>query len=325
MNATRLLTLALASTVLVDCCLPVASRALSGKVGSKFDIPKEVYWLPTDLASDSLSTDAVQLAEQLKLTPLLERLEQLRSKLSAMAPGTVPPDLRESYRDTKEEISEIIQATELDIEFTSAAVKEDLSLYREMLTAFDRARDDQINRTNAWSFRINGALWAVSESLAIPTYSRPRYSVSAGTLGILAGLIPSAFSLLALRETGGYHTRPKRLNMLAGLFGYSLSARTLFPQSVWTYLHSPPPGDPAKKDRVEQLIEHWRTDPNVAKFTDRNSRAQLDVLVGENQNNLTIAVLESRLTMLDQLDVAVRMINRPLLELMMVLRGGKHL
>jgi hypothetical protein len=234
-------------------------------------------------------------------------------------------ELTEDIRDLKEDILEKIEQTRLEIDFTQAELAVDIAIQNELLRAYTETRDNKVNEVNKLSFRTNGILWAVAEGLDIPTYSHPRYSISSGTIGILAGLVPSVFSLVALNGLkGGHYEDTTRPNMLCKVFGYPSTPQIDYPDSVMAYLKSVPPAHPDWKPRIDYIIDRWASDENIHSFTDRNSHKQTTAVTGFEKSNLTIDLVSDRLTMLQQLSAIIYQMNRPLLELMMVVRGSKH-
>jgi hypothetical protein len=278
-----------------------------------------------DLHCDTLSGDAIEVANVLHLTPLFRQLEDLRKQVEVFKGEKVPSELREQLRDVKEDIRETIEQARLEVDFVQAELSVELAGQSELLRAYSEARDNRVNFANIWGFRTNGALWALAEALDIPTYKRPRYSIPSGTIGILAGIVPSAFSILAVRESsGGHYDRAPRPNMLSKIFDYPCVPRIDYPDDVLAFLRTVPAKSRPGYSRIDQLVDRWIADKNIHIFSDRNSTKQLDVITGTVQNRLTIQSISDRLTMLQQLSAIINQMNRPLLELMMAVRGTKH-
>lgn len=278
-----------------------------------------------DLRSETASPDAIEMAQILGWTKSLARLEELRAKLKNASGDKIPIELREDFRDLRVDIAEAIQQVRLEVDFVQSELAVEIAGNNEMLRAYSDDRDRHVNSTNNWSFRTNGALWAIAEGLSIPTYKSPRYSIPSGTVGIIAGIVPSVFSLVAVRESSGTkHDRAPRQNMLAPIFDYPTTPRLDYPDSVLAYLRAVRLNDPAGKSRLDHLIHRWLVDKNVHTFCDPKCRAQLNLITGSEQEDLTIDLVSDRLTMLQQLSALINQINRPLLELMMVVRGSKH-
>jgi hypothetical protein len=287
----------------------------------------------TDITADEVSTEAQSLAEQLDLITRLKHLEELRQKLKSYSAEKPSQDLRDEYRDLKdeyrdlkEELLEVIEQTRLEIDYVRAEICAETALQNELIRSYTQERDERVLRTNLWSFRANGPLWAVCEALSIPTYAHPRLSIPSGTIGILAGIVPTALSIAAVRQGKSAHfERQPRVNMLAKIFDYPIEPRVDYPSSVWNYLHAKPAGLPADKNRIDTLIDEWIQDSNIRILTDLNNRKQLDVLTGITKQNLTVELLSDRVSMLNELEALIARMNRPLLELMLAVRGVKHL
>ncbi len=285
-------------------------------------MPAPVLLTPTDPESADVSPDAVQLAQTLSLTVSLKRIEDLRRQIGQTKDLSLPRNLRQDFAEAKLEAIETIEQTRLEIDFVSAEIEEELAGYQELLQSYSTRRNEQVNRINAYSFRVNGALWAVAEALDIPTYNHPRYSISSGTVGILAGLVPSAFSLYALRAPESHYSRMSYPNMLSKLFGYETIPRIRYPASVWSYLNAKPPE--SSKSRLDIMIEHWHQDKYIVSLRKSDQTAALNALTGYRQDEVTIDLLADRLTMLRITKAVVMQMNRPLLELSMIVRGSKR-
>ena len=135
-----------------------------------------------------------------------------------------------------------------------AEINAELQVYDEILATFTNDRDKLVARINAASFISNGALWAVCEGLDIPTYARPRYSISSGTTGILAGVIPSIASMYTLKAVNGKKkTSEVEPNMLAKLFDYPTTADIEYPNSVWQFINQVPADNPAEQKKIRSI------------------------------------------------------------------------
>lgn len=278
-----------------------------------------------ELHTDQASPEAAELARHLNLTSLFSELETLRKQASAGDREKLLLERKEKIRDIKQDLVEAIEQARLEVDYVQAELSIEIAGHSELVQKFSEDRDEFVNKTNLWSFRTNGALWAIAEAMAIPTYRQPRFAIPSGAVGIVAGIVPSAFSIFATRSLkGGRYEREARPNMLAKIFDYPVVARTEYPDSVLAYLHTVPSNSKDNLSRLDQLIGRWAEDKNIHSFSDRNSRKQLDAITGSVQIQLTIELVADRLTMLQQLSAVINQINRPLLELMMVVRGLKH-
>ena len=181
--------------------------------------------------------------------------------------------------EARQRASLLIQKTNLDIDFVIAEMDAEQQVYAEILSSFTADRDKTLARVNAASFISNGVLWAVAEAIDIPTYRAPRLAIPSGTVGIIAGVVPSIASMYTLKAINGKKKDSEaEPNMLAKLFGYPTNADIDYPSSVWNYLHESPASEPGAKKRVDQLIDRWIGDANIPSFNDRASKKQLDVI-----------------------------------------------
>ncbi len=306
---------------------PAISFSFQPKVGRKIKgIPHVPDLPPCDLKDKAVSRDALPLADLLKLTEPLRQLQTLRDQAQSYPVGSVPHELHEQIRDLKEDITDKIEQTRLEIDFTQAELAVDIAIQSELLRAYSEDRDKKVNAATVWGLRTNGVLWAIAESLDIPTYKQPRYAIPSGSIGIVAGVVPGLFSLLAVHEEKGDRYQGKtRPNMLSKIFGYPTTPQIEFPDSIMAYLRTVPVKVPGGQPRLDYLISRWEVDENIHSFTDIHSKQQLDVITGAVESNLTIQIVSDRLTMLQQLSAVVYQINRPLLELMMVVTGTKRI
>lgn len=304
----------------------IAAAQEKEPAANTLSIPGRILRTGVELTESRVSPNAMQLAKQLNLTPLFYQLQDLKDKLRSESNTERSWQLRQEILEVKEEICEILQVSQMDVDFVLAEINDEQVIYSDLLQSYTSTRDKTVAVTNAISFGTNGALWAIAEGLDIPTWKRPKYAIPSGTFGILGGIIPSVASALTLKEVSGRHySAPAAPNMLAKMFDRPTTSDIEYPQGVWSFLNSAPPGD--KKTRKEQIIDRWIADKNISNFTDRTSKRQIDIVTAsaDQHKSLTIAVLQTRQVMLTQLGAEVFKMKRLLLELMMVVRGTKNI
>lgn len=207
------------------------------------EFPVQILKTGIDLTASGLSPNSMQLADAIDLTSLLKRSQQLRADLKEFGsePTVQSLSARQQLYDVTEKIALIIQRTDLEIDFAVAEMDAEHQLYQEILNTFTNDRDKAIARTNAISFISNGALWAVCEGLAIPSYKFARYAIPSGIVGIPAGVVPSIASMYTFKQINGKKkTSEVEPNMLAKLFNYPTNPEIEYPRCVWDYLHQVP-------------------------------------------------------------------------------------
>ncbi|HNB23906.1 MAG TPA: hypothetical protein PKZ32_15930 [Candidatus Melainabacteria bacterium] len=309
--------------------LSSSQLAIASSMPNSVHVPGKILQVKIDLRSPTMSPEAVALGDQLGLTPLLSRIQSLRGQMRGRNDND--PDihqLRLALNEARQEALEIVTQVDLEADYVEAQIVEEQSLYADMLQHMTAERDKSVAITNAVSFGTNGALWAVCEAIAVPTYRQPILSIPSGILGVLAGVIPSFASFYAMRQVAGKkYSYKEEPNMLSKLFDRPVGLHCEYPDSVWNYLAAVPPNDPSGKRRVDQIIDRWIVDNNIPSFTSRSSERQVDLITGTKTipKTLTIDLLSTRQTMLDQLTSEVLKMKRLLLELMLAVRGTKQI
>ncbi|MDZ4834914.1 MAG: hypothetical protein SGJ27_14140 [Candidatus Melainabacteria bacterium] len=308
----------------------IAASAPREASANMSEFPKQILKSGINLTAPGLSPNSLQLANTIELTPLLERSQELRSRLTGFGSQQTIESLaaRQELYEVTDKIALLIQRTDLEIDFAVAEMDAENQVYQEILNRFTGDRDKAIARTNAIGFISNGALWAVCEALAIPAYKHARFAIPSGIVGIPAGVVPSIASMYTFKQINGKKkTSEVEPNMLAKLFNYPTNPEIEYPSCVWEYLHQVPASDPTSKKRLDQMIDRWIADANIPGFTDRNSKQQLDVITASiaQRKGLSISSLTARSVMLQQLQAEVWKMKRMLLELAMAARNEKQI
>lgn len=289
-------------------------------------IPGQILKTGINLNEVHVSDNSAQLADQLKLTPILQRIGDLRGRVS----GAVTLEnlaTRQELLEQQAEAQAIIQECSLAIDYTLAEINAENEIYSELASTW-QARANKIVQYSNWaSYYSNGALWSVCEGLDIPTWKRPKYSISSGITGILAGITPTIFSLYGMHAANGRkYPGENAPNMLAKVFAQSINSEVDYPAQVWTWLNTVPPDDKNGKTRKDQLIDRWVADANIPSFTDRSAKSQIEALSGDSKDKhaLNISLMQTRVSMLSQLGAEIAKMKRMLLELTMAARGEKQ-
>lgn len=321
----------------INVYIPVCSAQLLSRSDQKLEegantevIPKQILKTGVTLNSTTLAPNSTQLANSIGLTPVLEQIHTLRSRLSStdQSPSLERLTARQDFSDAVQKAVLIIEKTELEIDFTIAEIAAENEVYEEILATFTNDRDKAVARTNALAFISNGVLWAICEALAIPTFRNANFAIPSGIIGIPAGVVPSIASMYTLKQLNGKKkTSEVEPNMLAKLFGYPTTNNIEYPQSVWQFLNQVPANDPNGKTRKNQLIDRWISDANMPDFTDRDSKRQVEVLTATvaQRKGLTINSLTARGVMLQQLSAEILKMQRMLLDLMLSVQGEKQI
>lgn len=161
-------------------------------------------------------------------------------------------------------------------------------------------------------------------ALTIPSYKSPKLSVPSGTVGIIAGNVPSVFSAYATRESNdGSFKRQIYPNMMTELYDIPTIPRVEFPDVVWRWLNSSTSDD--KRTRRQIMIDHWRDDRNMHVFSDGINHQKFLLLTGNENYRTDMKLTSDKLIMMGQLKAVTLQMSRPLLEICMAARGKKTL
>jgi hypothetical protein len=307
----------------------LAATAPGEQGANSEEFPVQILRTGVNLNAKVISPNSRQLAQELKLLPLLERIQNLRGQIDPTNFESTTENIAKSQQLSASMVlaMQIIDEANLSIEFVTAELGAEENINNEILATFTSARDKAVLKTNALSFITNGALWAIGEALDVPTNTHPNYSVASGTFGILAGIVPSIASMYALKQLDGKKTTSEKdPNMLSKLFHYPTDLDIDYPEPVWNFLNAVPASDSSGKTRRDQLIDRWISDKNIGNFTDRTSAKQLDAITASvpRKKGLSISTLNARQAMLQQLGAEILKMKRLLYELSMALSGKKQ-
>ncbi len=329
MNPKSLGVLFAAGAILQNACVAYADTSAPGAgspAANSQEFPRQILKSGVNLNTTGVSPNTLQLANNIQLTPVLEKLQSLRARVDSLPAGQERADARFELQEARWQALQIISRTNLEIDFAIAEMTAEQNVYSEILSTFTNDRDKLVARVNAGSFISNGVLWAVCEGLTIPTHTRGVFAVSSGITGIAAGLVPSIASMYTLKAVNGKRkTSEVEPNMLAKLFNYPTNPEIEYPASVWRFLNEAPAEGASSKSRKEQMIDRWIADSNIPGFTSRDSKT-LDAITASvaQKKGLSIATLNTRQVMLQQLSAEVQKMKRMLLELSMVVQGDKQ-
>jgi hypothetical protein len=304
-----------------------ASETAEANVNSQM-FPKRILQTGVNLNVAVLSPNTRQLSDSMGLSPMLERIQALRSQVAAYsgAPTLESLAARQDLLDAVQKASITIQRTNLDVDFTIAEIDSELSVYREWHAACLLERNKALDATVLLSGATNLGLWAACEALSLPVIKHPGYITPSSIVGISAGVVPSIASMYALKAaTGKSYKSEANPNMLAKLFGNPGNEETDYPSSVWMFLNEVPANEKTNRSRRDQLIDRWIADTSIPTFTNRESKIQRDILTASASypKSLSIDTLNMRMVMLQQLAAEVEKMKRMLLELAMVVEGSK--
>jgi hypothetical protein len=270
-----------------------------------------------------LTRESYQLAGELGLVDLLTRLQRLHEHNKHKTGSPLSPE----STTWRLEIAEVVLTTALQCQAVIAQIETETAGTLEIKAALEGQRDKS-SRTNAKANVIaNGSISTFGNLLQMPFETTPdsRYELPGEIVESAGTIMAAGLGGIALRQSRGTAlSAPIEPNMLAKIFKRPNNSKTEYPDVIWRYLNSVPPG-PNKNTmtRRELLIERWIELGRVPPLNTEKGRVYARTLAGTIPQNkaVTIDMLEDRAAMLLDLRAEVNQIYKELLNMMLVVRA----
>jgi hypothetical protein len=207
-----------------------------------------------------------------------------------------------------------------------AQIESDTLETLEIKTALENRRDSSQKTNSKANIWANGVLSGLGQTLQIPFETAPdsRAEYSGEVTSATADFAAVGLGYLALHQSKGIalngYVRP---NMLAKIFMRPNDARTEYPDSIWRYLNSVPPGSKSNQARRQLLIDRWVELGRIQPLNTEKGRQYSRELAGTvlQPNAVNVDMLEDRVAMLADVRVEVSQIYKELLNMMLLLRA----
>ncbi len=260
----------------------------------------------------ALTPEAAQIAQQLGIAPLLQRLSSR--------------DLADNFNSFEslgihQAITERVVAASLEIDSANAVIDYELERIRSTRSSLQSNRDHAQNLLNVASFVTSGAVGVTSAALQFKS-GTANLGNAIGVAGGAAGVILSVIAMH--KQAGGTQPLGQSPRMLAAFFGRPPSAPepipSEYPAEVWAYLNSAAPAWHDGGTRREQLIAKWQREGRVEKNSVSSPEGpKVEYAVGEisNLGKLRIDGLNDRESMLLDVRVTISLMKRSLSEIVM--------
>jgi hypothetical protein len=142
-------------------------------------------------------------------------------------------------------------------------------------------------------------------------------------ISFAAGGISTFFSLRAFRQIRA-ERRPEWAlpNMLAAFFHQPEEQHSHYPEDVWAYLSSVPPGEGTQASRKQLLLDSWGEAHRLGVLNSPQSKQRIALFTSTNaaDKKLSIDVLTERAAMLDDVADEVVQMKEDLAEILRGLR-----
>ena len=265
-----------------------------------------------------LSPNALQVAQIIGVDDLIARLSALANMKDLNEPGTFLDEML-----VRQQITDSILAASLDVDSVLNRIDYEREQIIELRTMLLSQRERATGSTNLAILAIGTGLGVVSGALSVSKST----SKANDAVGITAGGISA---LLWLRSYRQYRSgkRPAWVlpNMLAPFFIESEGTHSDYPDDIWIYLNSAPPGGTLDGSRKEQLLAEWMAAGRISRINTPQLKKKIALLTSTNatDRNLHLDSLGERGAMLADVRNLVSLMNHDLRELMQGLRPSRR-
>lgn len=268
-----------------------------------------------------LSPEAVQIADQIGVGPLLKRLGRLPGGPSADGSRVNVESIA-----VRQEITEKVLAASLDVDSVNAVIDSEIEQIRGIRADIQAKRDKAQNIINIASIVTGGVAGAVTSALQFKSST-----VNLGNgIGVGGGVGSVLLSIVGIQmQGGGRRTLGDSPRMLARFFGRQPDATEAipsgFPEAVWSYLDTGSPLQPNLGTRREQLIAKWRSEGLLKQDALPKGERRIESLSSNlaSVKKLKIDDLNDRVTMLLDVRAKVSLMKRGLSEILRGLSAAK--
>ncbi|MBC7996369.1 MAG: hypothetical protein IAF58_00390 [Leptolyngbya sp.] len=277
---------------------------------------------------EALSFEAKDTAKRLGLWDTLVQFDAVRARKSGGQGASL------QYMDAKQNLIESVLIVSQEARAFIHFVEQEISK-AESINALLAARRDRALKLNTYGDLISGGITgAVGGALALGDLNHISYD----TIDAAEGIIQTGLATMSLREQSGEKRIEKGLpNILARIFEPEKGPSSAYPQSVWTFLNSPPAKAPGTPTRRETLVADWEqhgfclshNGRGVGTFFQRKPKGSDSVerrerITGNSKQDykVTSDLIEDRGAMLQELRSTVTRLDVIMLEILIYMRGS---
>ena len=307
-------------TRFVQCCVSIGllfSAALAYGQALTLERPARAATARPQATSrqlPKLSPGAEEVASEIGVTPLIERLYRLPEQRGTG--GTMSLEAL----SLRQEITEAVVGASLEVDGIIAEIDSEQAQINAIRADLEARRDHAINLNTIANIVASGFTGVVGTALQFKSSTA---NLGNG-IGVAGAGISTLLSLIGLRQQrGGRKSLGVAPNLLAKLFDRKPEFHSDYPSEVWTYLNAVPPTESGKETRRALLIRRWTELGRIESIETEKGRRKIEFLTSSisQQRPLTIDLLDDRGAMLADLRAQVSLIKRDLSKLMLALRA----
>jgi hypothetical protein len=265
---------------------------------------------------ETLSPTAREVSKDISVSQYIIDLQNLKAKSSN--PDAIKRDVQ--FLFVKQEMTEILLTTFLETRDLVSTLDDEMSRSTELKNILESRRDRAIRLNNITNFTSGGALAMIGSSIQIGGGNA--ISNAGNVLEVGAGALSTGISTYALKQSSGERrSAGADPNMLARLFNLPTTKDRDIPTPIWNYLNEPIPGGQGVSRR-DLLIERWVRLGRIPPPTSKAGQRRAALLAGTvaQTHEVTIDLLDNRVSMLNDMRAVIGSMSRELLEIMRVMR-----
>jgi hypothetical protein len=259
-----------------------------------------------------LSPEAAQVADEIGVAPHLKRLERLPG-----GPTVDGSQISLESLTVRQEITERVLATSLDIDSVTAVIDSEVEQIRGIRADLQAKRDKAQNIINVASILTGGVAGAITSAMQF----KPSTVNLGNGIGVAGGAGSVVLSIVGMRMQGGRKSLGNSPRMLARFFGRQPDATEAipsgYPEGVWAHLNSAEPSQPNMGTRREQLIAKWRSEGRINQDGSPKGDRRIEAMSSNisQLRKLSISEMSDRVTMLLDVRATVSLMKRGLSEI----------
>jgi hypothetical protein len=259
--------------------------------------------------------NALQMARIIGVESDIDKLLSLATaKRAGAAPGLSLEEL-----SLRQEITDAVVTASLDVDSVVAEIDYEREQTVELRSRWRYKQDRAIGSTNLAVIAAGTGLGVVSGLLQFSKAT----SSAGNAVGFAAGGISTLLSLRSFRQIHGGE-RPAWVlpNMLAAFFGQPEEQHSNYPDDIWAYLNSVPPGATAQASRKEHMLAAWVAAGRIRPPDSPQWKQRIALLTDTNaaDKHLNLELMNERAAMLADVADQVSLMKYDLADLLRGLR-----
>lgn len=258
-------------------------------------------------ANATLSPAANDIAKDLGLLPLIEKLQALKRQAATDNNSEIERLKTFHTLNTK-----VLIAT-LQVRDVTARIERELAMINRLRGLLQDRRDRAIKLNSIENIVASGGMSEIATAGQFATNENP-----ANVMQLVANAATIGLGSWALhQQTGARQKITIKPNMLAQFFNLPTDKDSAYPDVVWSYLNKPPAGEP--KPRQQWLIDRWRRFKVIPSSNSApDYRKRIGILTNTSRSGTAnIDIFDDQSDMLFDVRAEVFQMDRDLLEVLM--------